>query len=245
MEKLYIIIPAYNEEKNIRNVIEDWYPIIEKYNGNGSSRLVVIDDGSKDNTRKTLQELAKERELLQVVSKENGGHGPAVLHGYHLALREDADYIFQTDSDGQTLSSEFDNFWKQRKQYDMLIGWRKDREDGLSRVFVTKVLKAVIKLCFGVTITDANTPFRLMKAETLSSITNLIPDNYNLPNILIAVIYAKKGFRVKYIPITFRPRQGGTNSINIPKIIGIGLEAVKSFYSINKEIKRENKCLKK
>ena len=47
---LYIIIPAYNEQENIKNVIEEWYPVIEKHNGNGQSRLVSIDDGSKDRT---------------------------------------------------------------------------------------------------------------------------------------------------------------------------------------------------
>ena len=47
-DKLYIIIPAYNEESNIKQVIEDWYPIVEKYGGDGKSRLVIIDDGSKD-----------------------------------------------------------------------------------------------------------------------------------------------------------------------------------------------------
>ena len=50
MDTLYIVIPAYNEEENIRQVINGWYPIIEKYNGNDKSKLVVIDDGSKDKT---------------------------------------------------------------------------------------------------------------------------------------------------------------------------------------------------
>ena len=48
MDKLYIVIPAYNEQDNIEQVINDWYPVIEKHNGNGQSRLIVIDDGSKD-----------------------------------------------------------------------------------------------------------------------------------------------------------------------------------------------------
>ena len=50
MDKLYIVIPAYNEQDNIELVVNDWYPIIEKHNGNGQSRLVIIDDGSKDST---------------------------------------------------------------------------------------------------------------------------------------------------------------------------------------------------
>lgn len=54
MDKLYIIIPAYNEQDNIARVIEQWYPVVEK-TGN-SSRLVIIDDGSSDNTYKIISE---------------------------------------------------------------------------------------------------------------------------------------------------------------------------------------------
>ena len=49
-DRLFIIIPAYNERENIRQVLDDWYPVIQAHSGNGESRLVVIDDGSKDDT---------------------------------------------------------------------------------------------------------------------------------------------------------------------------------------------------
>ena len=234
MDCLYIIIPAYNEEENIRNVVETWYPIIEKHNGDGTSRMVVIDDGSKDSTYAILFEMSGTYPMLTVLTKPNGGHGATLLYGYQYAIRQNADYIFQTDSDGQTLPEEFEQFWKQRQDYDMVIGHRKKREDGLSRVFVTKVLKGVIRICFGVTVTDANTPFRLMKRDILKKYIRYIPENYNLSNVLISVIYAKKGCLVKYIPITFRPRQGGVNSINFKKIVKIGKDAVRDFTAINK-----------
>lgn len=237
MDKLFIVIPAYNEEENIRQVIDDWYPVIEAHDGNGESRLVIIDDGSKDSTYKIMQEYAKERPLFCPLTKPNGGHGATVLYGYHYALKQGADYIFQTDSDGQTLPSEFEAFWEQRSGYDMVIGWRKGREDGASRVFTTKVLKLVIKVCFGVTVTDANTPFRLMKASTLKEQIKLVPKDFNLSNVIITVIYTKKGLKIKYVPITFRPRQGGVNSINLKKIFKIGKQALKDFREINKAIR--------
>ena len=165
MDKLYIVIPAYNEEENIAQVVDDWYPVVEKYNGDGESRLVIIDDGSKDNTYEILKTCAEERPLMLPLTKPNGGHGATVLYGYHYALEHGADYIFQTDSDGQTLPEEFPPFWEERENYDMVIGWRRGRQDGGSRVFVTKTLKAVIKVCFGVTVTDANTPYRLPPDE--------------------------------------------------------------------------------
>ena len=100
MEKLYVIIPAYNEGMNIEQCIDDWYPIVERHNGNGESRLVIINDGSKDNTYEIMQKLAKDKPLFTPLTKANGGHGDTVLYGYRYAIRHDADYIFQTDSDG-------------------------------------------------------------------------------------------------------------------------------------------------
>ena len=235
MEKLYIVIPAYNERDNIKQVIDDWYPFAE--NMGEESKLIIIDDGSKDDTFKIMQEYAKTRPRFFPITKPNGGHGATVLYGYNYALKENADYIFQTDSDGQTLPNEFGQFWEMRKDYDMIIGWRGARQDGKSRIFVTGMLKLVIKMCFGVTITDANTPYRLMQARTLRRYIGLIPPDFNLSNVILSVIYAKKGCKVKFIPITFRPRQGGVNSINMKKIFQIGKQAMKDFKVINRALK--------
>ena len=236
MDILYIVIPAYNEQENIRSVIEDWYPVVEKYNGDGLSRLVIIDDGSKDHTYEIVKEMSAERPMLEGVTKGNSGHGGTVLYGYNYAVEHGADYVFQTDSDGQTLSGEFDSFWDLRKQYDMVIGNRISREDGVSRVFVTKVLKLVIRLCFGVSLTDANTPFRLMKASLVEKYINKLPEDFNIPNIMFTTYFVYHHEKVKFIPITFKPRQGGVNSINIKKIVKIGWKAVGDFHKLRREI---------
>ena len=236
MDKLYIVIPAYNESETIRSVIKDWYRIAERTGS--ESRLVIIDDGSKDDTYAILQEEAKERPQLIALTKPNGGHGATLLYGYQYAIEQGADYVFQTDSDGQTKAEEFMEFWQLRKEYAMVIGHRNKREDGLSRIFVTKVLKLVCLVCFGVNLTDANTPFRLMQAKELKEVLPLIPKDYNLSNVVISVIFAKKKLSVKYIPITFRPRQGGVNSINMKKIFKIGKQAIADFLHINKMLKK-------
>ncbi|MBO4241700.1 MAG: glycosyltransferase family 2 protein, partial [Clostridiales bacterium] len=105
-DKLYIVMPAYNEEANIETVVAEWHQVAEKY-GEGS-RLVIVNDGSKDSTYEKLLELKEKYPLLDPVTKENSGHGGTVLYAYNYALEKGADYIFQTDSDGQTLPSEFD-----------------------------------------------------------------------------------------------------------------------------------------
>ena len=120
MDKLYIVIPAYNESENLSDLVNDWYPIVEKHNGDGESRLVIIDDGSKDNTYKSLCSLAESRPFLLPLTKLNGGHGATVLYGYRYAIENGADYVFQTDSDGQTNAAEFEKFWELRKDYKTL-----------------------------------------------------------------------------------------------------------------------------
>ncbi len=237
MNTLYIVIPAYNEAENICRVINEWYPVVERYAGSGKSRLVVVDDGSKDETYSLMKECAQTRPLFLPVTKSNGGHGATVLFGYHYALEHGADYIFQTDADGQTVPSEFDVFWENKDRFDMVIGWRKFRQDGLSRLFVTKILRLVLHFCFGVWVIDANTPYRLLNARTLEKYIKLIPENFNLSNVVLSVIYAKYKCRIKYFPITFRPRQGGVNSINLKKIIRIGFKAIIDFVKINKNIR--------
>lgn len=236
MDNLYIVIPAYNEEVNIEQVINEWYPIVEKYDGGGTSRLIVIDDGSKDSTYQIMKKCTEGKPLFLPLTKPNGGHGATILYGYQYALEHGADYIFQTDSDGQTLPDEFHQFWEIKKSYDMIIGWRNTREDGFFRVFVTKTLKIVLKLCFGVTVTDANTPFRLMDSATLKKYIEYVPKDFNLSNVIISVIYAKAKCKVKYIPITFRPRRGGVNSINMKRIFKIGRQALADFRAINKNL---------
>ena len=234
MDKLFIVIPAYNEEETISAVMKEWYPIVEKI-GN-DSKLVIIDDGSKDSTYKLMKKEAETKPAFEPITKSNGGHGATVLYGYNYAIEQGADYIFQTDSDGQTLPAEFWKFWELRKDYVMVIGYRKGRQDGFSRKIVTKTLKYVLNICFRVSIIDANTPFRIMQAKTLSENIKLIPKDYNLSNVIVSVIYAKKKLPVKYMPITFRPRQGGVNSINMKKIFKIGKQAWKDFFAINKYI---------
>ncbi len=232
---LYVVIPAYNEQDNIEDVVNEWYEVLNL--AGKDSRLVIVDDGSKDNTYGILQELAKSRPQLMPITKPNSGHGATILYAYNFAVQSGADFVFQTDSDGQTRPAEFVEFWRQRHEYDMIIGHRNKRQDGLSRIFVTKVLKLVVRICFGTTITDANTPFRLMKTGVLKEILPLVPKNFNLSNVIISVIFAKQQRKIRYMPITFRPRQGGVNSINFKRICGIGWHALHDFMVINKTLK--------
>jgi len=231
-ENLFIIIPAFNEQENIRKTVEEWHGAVEKTGK--SSRLVIIDDGSKDDTYKILMDMKERFQQLIAITKQNSGHGATVLYGYRYALENGVDYVFQTDSDGQTSSDDFYGFWEQRKSFEVIIGKRNKRQDGLSRVFVSKTLKFVLFCIFKISVSDANSPFRLMKAETLKKYIDKIPANFNLANVLLSVYFVKYKERIKFIPISFKKRQGGINSINIGKIFLIAKQAVKDFTNIQK-----------
>ncbi len=76
-------MPAYNEEDNVRNVIEQWYPILE--GKSEESRLVIADAGSKDKTHDILLEMKKEYPKLEVLTTSNQYHGPKVIALYNYA----------------------------------------------------------------------------------------------------------------------------------------------------------------
>lgn len=239
MDSLYIVMPAYNEEANIANVIREWYPILE---GKGEeSRLVVADGGSTDRTLDILYKLQKEYPRLQVLSKPGTDHGTKLIILYDYAISQKADYIFQTDSDGQTNPVEFDQFWKRRNKYDAVLGNRLDRKDGKSRVFVENVLRFILWIFFGVKIPDANAPFRLMKTETVRKYIYKLPENFNLPNVMLSVYFMYFHENVLYRYVSFVPRQGGENYMNVKRIIGIGWKSLGNFRRLKRDLERIDK----
>ncbi len=242
MDVLYIVVPAYNEAANIRQLVEDWYPVVQAHDGNGKSRLVVINDGSKDKTYEILRQLAKGRPFLEPLTKPNGGHGSTVLYGYRYALKHNADYIFQTDSDGQTLPEEFESFWRLRDRHDAIFGKRPHRQDGFSRKVVERVLCLLLFFIFGVRLPDSNAPFRLMTREFLQKYVPILDPDYNLPNVMLTVCAAYFHEKATFREVTFRPRQGGKNSINIRKIFKIGWKSLRDFsryHKIMRQMKKE------
>lgn len=244
METFYFVMPAYNESENIEQTIDQWYPVIDhicQIEG-CTAVLAIANDGSKDNTYQKMVDLKSTGRYpnFSPLDKSNGGHGQTVLYLYRYALQNGADYVFQTDSDGQTNPDEFWQMFEHRHQYDFQIGYRKDRQDGASRIFVTKTLRLIVWLMFHVWVTDANTPFRLMQRDKLQAIMNVIPEDYFLCNVAISAIAVKWKYAIRFYEITFKPRQGGVNSINLKRIFRIGLKAIGDFRLINANLKKSS-----
>lgn len=229
-------MPAYNEAENIEETIKQWYPVVEK--SGADCRLVIANDGSKDETYKKMVALKEKYPQLIPLDKPNSGHGATVLYLYRYAIEHGAEYIFQTDSDGQTNPEEFWQMYDNRDKYDFQIGHRLGRQDGGSRVFVTKTLRFVVWLMFHEWVVDANTPFRLMNVEKLKPILDVIPTDYFLCNVAISAIAVKWKYTIGWYRITFKPRQGGVNSINMKLIFKIGWKALGDFRNINSHLKK-------
>ncbi|NJP40285.1 glycosyltransferase family 2 protein [Oscillospiraceae bacterium HV4-5-C5C] len=226
---LYIVIPAYNEEDNIRQLLQDWYPVIQRHDGDRHSRLLLINDGSRDRTAEVALAMQAQYPLLEVRTKPNQGHGPSLIYGYQYALEQGAQYIFQTDADGQTLPEEFEAFWRQRQTHAAIFGNRVKRGDGAARAWVEKVLCLIVRGYFKVKVPDTNAPFRLMQSDYLKRYLPLLPQDYNLPNVMLVVLGEFYKDPILFLPITFRARQGGSNTINLKKIFRIGWQALRDF----------------
>jgi dolichol-phosphate mannosyltransferase len=233
-DKLYIVMPAYNEAENIEEVVKQWYPVIEKTGLD--SRLIIFNDGSRDNTFELMESLGQKYSQFIPVNKPNSGHGSTCLFAYNYAIDNDADFIFQTDSDLQTNPEEFWQFWEKRCDYDFIIGYRKNRKDGFSRIVVTKTLKFLVWLMFGEQVRDCNTPFRLMNTKKLKPILKIIPADFFLSNVIISMLVIKRKEKHLWLPITFKPRQGGVNYINYKRIVKIGYKAIADFQNIKKKL---------
>ena len=219
--QLTLIIPTYNEEKTIGQVVVEWHEIISQSVPADEFQIIVINDGSKDGSAKAVDEAAKTRPQIILHTHANRGHGQSCLAGYRMAASLDSDFVMQIDSDGQCDPVFFPAFWAARGQW-AVYGHRRQRHDGFARVVISRVLRGVMTVLTGTKIHDTNVPYRIYPAQLAADTANRIQPTFDLANIAMAVLLEPHGFRE--IPIHFRDRVGGTASV---KLIGFAKKAVR------------------
>ncbi|MFT6958269.1 MAG: dolichol-phosphate mannosyltransferase [Halieaceae bacterium] len=209
--ELAVIIPVYNESSCIEKVANEWRSafVFKKI----KFKIIFINDGSTDNTAEILERVSKEYPEIVLISQVNGGHGNAVLNGYEEALRLNADYVFQVDSDDQFLPSDFGQLWNERESSPFVLGFREKRNDPRMRLIITKTLKYFLRLICKTSIRDANIPYRLIESNFLRSALKNIPADAFAPNIFLAVLSSRYLFSYPEIPVTHVERQTGEVSI--------------------------------
>ena len=132
---LSIVMPAYNEEEVIEVVVEQWTSMLTREFPTDSTRLIVVNDGSRDKTGAILDSIKSRYPKLMVVHQPNGGHGNAVVNGYRQAVAIDSEYVFQTDSDDQFVTEDFRKLWAKRNDSPFILGYREERFDAPARLY--------------------------------------------------------------------------------------------------------------
>jgi glycosyltransferase involved in cell wall biosynthesis len=206
---LAIVMPVYNEEECIADVIRSWHD--ELCLLNIDFIMIVLNDGSDDETRHKLNEFM-ENERVFIIHKENTGHGPSILMGYHTAV-EKATWVFQTDSDDSIKSRYFAELWNRRDDYDALFGIRERQQQNLARKIISIVSRITVRSLFGKGVTDVNIPFRLIRSDILKKIIEHIPDGTFAPNIIISGILSAAGLRIFNCSLLDEGRKTGSTSI--------------------------------
>jgi dolichol-phosphate mannosyltransferase len=232
---LAVVMPVYNEGSNIASVLKEWFAVLEKVSPD--FMLFALNDGSKDDTAAILAELASELgPRLRVVNKKNSGHGRSCREGYELALAAGAEWIFQIDSDGQCDPTYFQSFYNQRTPYDCVFGFRRTRDDGFGRLVIARCYRLLLWLITGRYLCDPNVPYRLVRAKPLRTALRNVPADFDLQNLALSVaLKREQDLRWKHLPIHFRGRQGGENSINYRKIVKMGFSFLRDFRRITHE----------
>lgn len=206
---LALVMPVYNEAACIVQVIGSWREMLASLGLR--FRLLVLDDGSCDGTKTALAAFAGDGRL-EILHKENTGHGPTILLGYRRAVQE-AKWIFQCDSDGEIGAEHFPALWEKREGYDALFGVRKGRRQSPTRQLISVGSRLVVRLWCGRGAVDVNVPYRLMRADILAQIVEQIPADTFAPNVIISGALARAGARLYHHPVPLEGRRTGRTSL--------------------------------
>lgn len=219
---LAAVMPVYNEEACIAQVVASWRDMLDTLGI--TYRIIVLNDGSKDNTAQVLGVFAADTRI-QVVNKPNAGHGPTILQGYRMGV-ECATWVFQCDSDDELKPKHFPDLWKDHEQYDALFGIRTHRQQHPSRQVISAVSRLAVRLFFGAGIRDVNVPYRLMRAGILRQIVTQIPADTFAPNVIISGALNKARAHIFEIPVEHENRKTGSVSIAKWKLLKAAMRSL-------------------
>jgi len=209
LKDLALVMPVYNEAACIEAVIRSWGRTLRELNINFT--MFILNDGSRDDTATCLDVFSSDPDI-RIINKTNSGHGPTILVGYSLAVDE-ADWVFQVDSDDEMSPVFFEELWDKRAGYSALFGIRTGRSQNWGRKIISAVSRATVRHLYGKGVTDVNVPFRLIKAPLLKRIIDQIPNDTFAPNIIISGALAAATVPIYNHPVPHQVRKTGVISI--------------------------------
>lgn len=211
--KVLLIIPAYNEAKNIESVVNN---IIQNY---PQYDYLIVNDGSRDNTA----EICEKNHYNYISLPLNLGIGGAVQTGYLYALKNNYSIAIQIDGDGQHDIQYVEKIIEPllKGEADIAIGSRFITKEGFQssasrRLGIQILSKLILLLCFK-NVKDVTSGFRAVNQRFIKIYAENYPNDYPEPEaIVIALVH---GGKIKEIPVVMLERENGTSSINFRKSI--------------------------
>jgi glycosyltransferase involved in cell wall biosynthesis len=204
--RLSLVLPAHNEEPNIRAVVEEAASVLPTaFTG---YEVIVVNDGSKDRTLEIAQTLASENDHVRVVNHPvNRGYGAALTSGFNAAT---GDYIMFMDSDRQFDINDIHRLTPFVGEYDIVAGYRIKRNDPAHRLLNAAIFGMAVRLLFDIQVRDIDCAFKIMRSEVLKGI------NLESPGALINTeILAKAGVSgrtIYQVGVNHYPRLEGEQS---------------------------------
>ena len=205
--KTLVIIPAYNEEKNIASVASGVRGTVPDCD------ILVVDDGSKDRTKA----VAKEFGCAVVSLPFNMGIGAAVQTGFIYAKRYHYDLAIQVDADGQHIPEEIERIVRPilNGKYDVVVGSRYIKRSNYKTPWTRRlgmiILSSINSVILKKRITDTTSGFRAYNRKAILFLADNYPDDYPEPEAL--VLLSRSSFRIAEVPVQMNNRLEGKSSI--------------------------------
>ncbi|MDQ6693270.1 MAG: glycosyltransferase family 2 protein [Chloroflexota bacterium] len=204
--KISLVLPAHNEEPNIRAVVEEAAQVLPT--AFSDYEIVVVNDGSKDRTLEISQQLAEANTHVRVVNHPvNRGYGAAVTSGFNAAT---GDFIMFMDSDRQFDINDIHRLTPFVPDYDIVAGYRIKRNDPAHRLLNAKIFGTVVRLLFPIKVRDIDCAFKIIHASVLHGINLQSPGA--LINTEILAKAAVQGCTLIEVGVNHYPRMEGEQS---------------------------------
>lgn len=210
IQKLSVFLPTYNESENIENVVLNTKKVLT--NVAEEWELLVVNDGSSDETKEIVEKLSKDDKRIKLVNhRVNKGYGASLASGFYNARYP---WIAFTDSDGQFDFSEIKNFIIKQKEADadLVIGYYKKRRVSKFKVITSKMWEYAVLILFGLRVRDIDCGFKMISKEVIEKIPKLESERGAFVSSELLIKAKKSGFKIVEIPVTHYPRTKGSGT---------------------------------
>ncbi len=206
--RISIVMPAYNEENNIKKTVSRCLDILSGIQGD--HEVIIVNDGSRDDTGRILSEIVRDDNRVVVLENSpNQGYGAAMARAM---MKSSGDIVVSIDSDGQFDIGDLPTLLPQfTSETDVLTGYRRMKKDTLFRVIGDRIMNLMIRCMFHVPFKDTNCALKLYRGSFLRSM-NLEARGFQLPTEIVLKAHFM-GKSVREAPVHHRLRAGGTSTL--------------------------------